>query len=98
MRRRASRSRSTTSTPATICELSAIDGEPRSATLNALKDSAVAVVPGEVFVVFLREHPDVACRLMVHLAGIIRSLNNRVVGLSATTVVQRVYGELVRMA
>ncbi len=79
-------------------ELSAIDGEARAATLYALEDCAVAVVPGEVFVAFLREHPEVARRLMLHLTGIIRSLNNRVVGLSATTVVQRVYAELLRIA
>ncbi len=79
-------------------ELSAIDGEARAATLYALEDCAVAVVPGEAFVAFLKEHPEVARRLMVHLTGIIRSLNNRVVGLSATTVVQGVYAELLRMA
>ena len=79
-------------------ELSAIDGEARTATLYALEDSVLAVVPGEDFVAFLREHPEVALSLMRDFARIIRSLNDRVVGLSTQTVVQRVYGELLRMA
>ncbi len=79
-------------------ELSAIDGEARSATLYTLEDSLLAIVPGDVFVAFMREHTDVAVRLMSHFASTIRTLNSRVVGLSTTTVIQRVYSEILQMA
>ena len=79
-------------------ELSAIDGEARSATLYTLQDSLLAIVPGDVFVEFMREHADVAVRLMSHFVSTIRMLNSRVVGLSTTTVIQRVYSEILQLA
>ena len=79
-------------------ELSAIDGEARSATLYTLEDSLLAIVPGNVFVGFMREHADVAVCLMSHFVSTIRTLNSRVVGLSTTTVIQRVYSEILQMA
>ncbi len=79
-------------------DLAAIDGGKRTATLYALEDSVLAVAPGDKFVDFVRKHPDVALRLARDFVHIIRSLNDRVVGLSSLTVVQRVYGELLRMA
>ncbi len=79
-------------------ELSAIDGGERTATLYALEDSVLAAAPGEKFVDFVREHPEVAFRLTRDFAHMVRTLNDRVVGLSTTTVVQRVYGELLRLA
>ena len=41
-------------------EFSAISAEPRSATVYALEDSVTAVVPGEAFIAFLRNRPEVA--------------------------------------
>ncbi len=79
-------------------ELSAIDGQARSATLYTLEDSVLAMVSADVFIEFLDEHPEVSLRLMRSLVGSIRSLNTRVVGLSSTTVIQRVFGELLQMA
>lgn len=79
-------------------ELSAIDGESRLATLYTLEDTLLAVVPGNVFVGFIREHTEIAVRLMSHFVSTIRMLNNRVVGLSTTSVVQRVYSEILQMA
>ena len=79
-------------------ELSAIDGAARSATLYTLEDSLLAIVPGDVFVEFMREHTDVAVRLMSLFVSTIRMLNSRVVGLSTTTVIQRVYSEILQLA
>ena len=79
-------------------ELSAIDGAARSATLYALEDTMLAVAPGDQFIQFMRDHHEVAVRLMVYLISVIRTLNGRVVGLSTTTVIQRVYNEILQMA
>ena len=81
-----------------VGELSAIDNGPRSASVYALEDSILAVVPKEVFLSYMRDYSDVLIHLMLHLVTTIRTLNNRVVGLSSTTVVQRVYEELLKIA
>lgn len=79
-------------------ELSAIDNSPRSATLYTLEDVLLAVAPGDAFIDYTRKYPDVALRLMEHFVGTIRTLNKRVVGLSTTTVIQRVYNEILQLA
>lgn len=79
-------------------ELSAIDGQARSATLYTLEDSVVAMVPADAFMEFLEANPDVSLRLMRFLVSTVRTLNSRVVGLSSTTVIQRVMSELLQMA
>ena len=79
-------------------ELSALDNMARSATLYTLEDSMLAIVSGDAFVEFMRGHPGMALRLMDYFVNMIRTLNSRVVGLSTTTVIQRVYGEILQMA
>ncbi len=81
-----------------IGEWSAIDGGPRSATIYALEDCIVAMAPKEVFLTYMRDYSDVLVRLMIHFVTTIRTLNDRVVGLSSTTVVQRVYEQLLEIA
>ncbi len=81
-----------------VGELSAIDGEPRSATLYALEDSILAMVPGDVFLSYMRDYTEVLVRMMQHFVKTIRGLNTRVVGLSSTTVVQRVYEQILEIA
>ncbi len=81
-----------------VGELSAIDNGPRSATVYALEDCILAIAPKEVFLSYMRNHSDVLVHLMLHLVITIRNLNTRVVGLSSTTVVQRVYEELLKIA
>lgn len=81
-----------------VGELSALDGQPRSATLVALEDTVLAVVPEDVFAGFVEAHPDVALRLMQHFVRDIRTLNDRIVGLSSTTVLQRVYEQILKLA
>ncbi len=79
-------------------ELSALDGEPRSATVYAVEDSVLAEVPAEEFATFLRDHPDVGLGILLAFVRFIRRLNERVVCLSCLTDVQRVYGELLQIA
>ena len=81
-----------------VGELSAIDNGPRSATIYALEDCIVAMAPKEVFLSYMRDYSDVLVRLMIHFVTTIRTLNNRVVGLSSTTVVQRVYEQLLEIS
>ena len=77
---------------------SAIDDGPRSATIYALEDCIVAMAPKEVFLTYMRDYSDVLVRLMIHFVTTIRTLNERVVGLSSTTVVQRVYEQLLNIS
>lgn len=77
-----------------VGELSAIAGGPRSATIYALEDCILAMAPKQVFLTYMRDYSDVLVHLMVHLVTTIRALNDRVIGLSSTTVVQRVYEKL----
>ena len=79
-------------------ELSAIDGAPRSATLYTLDNCLLAVVPGDEFINYTRVYPNVALKMMEHFVGMIRTLNKRVVGLSTTSDVQRVYIEVLQLA
>ena len=81
-----------------VGELSAIDNGPRSATIYALEDSIVAMAPKKVFLSYMNDYSEFLVRLMVHFVTTIRVLNNRGVGLSSTTVVQRVYEQLLDIA
>jgi len=79
-------------------ELSAIDGLARSASVVALVDTTLASLPRRGFRALLREYPDVAERVMLHLASLVRSLSARVVEFSTLAVQNRIQAELVRMA
>lgn len=81
-----------------VGEWSAIDNGPRSATIYTLEDSILAMAPKKVFLQYVHDHSDVLIRLMMHFVATIRTLNDRVVGLSSTTVVQRVYEQLLKIA
>ena len=80
----------------TFGELSAIDGQPRSASVIALDDSLVASLSRDDFTELLNEKPKVCFRLLAELARVVRSINDRVVDLSTLSPVQRIYGELLR--
>ena len=81
-----------------VGELSAIDGEARSATIYALEDSILAMVPKDVFLSYMRDYTEVLVRMMRHFVSTIRILNNRVVGLSSTSGVQLVYEQILEIA
>jgi CRP/FNR family cyclic AMP-dependent transcriptional regulator len=78
-------------------ELSAIDGQVRSASVVALEPSWVATLSRDRFWTVLREHPSVTEQLLRQLAALIRNLTERVVEFSTLAVRNRIQAELVRM-
>lgn len=79
-------------------ELSAVDGEPRSANVIALTEALLASLPGDAFRQMLSEHPELATRMMKYLAGLVRKLSDRVVEFSVLAVRNRIHAELLRLA
>jgi CRP/FNR family cyclic AMP-dependent transcriptional regulator len=79
-------------------ELSAIDGQARSASVVAVEPSCIASLSRERFWEVLREHPSVTEQLLRQLAALIRNLTERVVDFSTLAVRNRIQAELVRMA
>jgi CRP-like cAMP-binding protein len=79
-------------------ELSALDGQPRSADVVALKSGLLASLPPAAFRVLLQQEWTVNERVLLRLTGLARGLIDRVVDLSTLTVQQRVCLELLRLA
>jgi len=79
-------------------EIAALDGPPRSASVMAVEDTVLLVVPGKVFLEILARHPQVAFRVMQRLARIIRSADSRIMDLSTLAAQNRVQAELLRQA
>lgn len=79
-------------------ELAAIDGKPRSATVVALADTLLAIMPPETFRRLASEHPPIALTIMRRLAKVIRASTGRIMDLSTLAAHDRVYAELVRLA
>lgn len=82
----------------TFGEMSAIDGMPRSARALAIDNCLLATLDRASFVALMEDCPKVAISLLSRLTSLIRSLNKRVQSLSTLTPMQRIYGELVRLA
>ena len=81
-----------------VGELSAIDGEPRSASVEALEDCLVAALPSGPFHQLLLAQPVLAIELLKNLARIIRRNDERIAELSVLGAMPRVYRELLRLA
>lgn len=79
-------------------ELSAIDNEPRSASVLAAEQCLLAGMSPRLFGDLLRRHPELALRVLRRLALIIRTCDERIMDLSTLGAVQRVYVELLRLA
>jgi CRP-like cAMP-binding protein len=79
-------------------ELSAIDGAPRSASVESVEDCIVAIMRRQDFTDALAEHPPFMMAVMKHLTGQVRRLTNRVVEYSTLNVRHRVQAELLRLA
>ena len=79
-------------------ELSALDGQPRSARVMTLDNCLLASLPSTAFLQLVEECPKLATALLQRFAGLIRSLNRRVYSLSTLSPAQRIYTELVRLA
>jgi CRP-like cAMP-binding protein len=81
-----------------VGELSALDGEARSATLVAVTDCTIASLSAEAFGELLERDASIAVALLRHLSKIIRTGDERIAELSVLGAVQRVYRELLRLA
>ena len=79
-------------------ELAPLDSSPRTATVLAISDAVVAVMPGRVFLKILHDHPGAAMFLLKLLAARIRDLDNRVFEFSTLSVQERIDRELLRLA
>jgi CRP/FNR family transcriptional regulator, cyclic AMP receptor protein len=79
-------------------ELAALDSQPRSANIVAIEPTTVASLTHETFRELLHEHPEVASRILVHMAQIIRASTERIMDLSTLGANNRVYAELLRLS
>ena len=79
-------------------ENAAIDGKPRSATVISLASTTVAIMSPEAFQDLLIQFPKVALSLMVRMATIIRTSNERIMDLSTLGANNRVYAEILRLS
>lgn len=79
-------------------ELAAIDGRPRSASVLAMEESLLAIMPGGAFIKIVTHHPPVAHAMMERLAEIVRASTDRIMDLSTVGAHNRVYAEIVRLA
>ena len=79
-------------------ELSAIDGQTRSATVVAETKCVLAVLEGEEFRRLVLSFPQISIALLRRLSGIIRQSDERITDLSSLGAAQRVCLELLRMA
>lgn len=79
-------------------EVAAIDGGPRSADVQALEPSLLAVLPPALFAALLETEPGVARQVLQRLTALVRSLSERVIELSTLGVTQRLQAELLRLA
>ena len=79
-------------------EISAIDGEPRSATVLATRPCLIAALPPDRFAELLERHPPAAWQVMRRLTRIIRTCDERIMDLSILGAVARVQREILRLA
>ena len=79
-------------------ELSALDGQPRSASVMALESALIAALPQERFLALVQTHGSVSFKLLRGLAGIIRNSTDRIMDLSTLAANNRVQADLLRQA
>jgi len=79
-------------------EVAALDERPRSADVIALDTTLLASMAPRVFRKLLVGEPVLGERVMKRLAGLVRSLSERVVDLSTLGVQNRIHAEILRLA
>ena len=82
----------------TFGELAAIDNQPRSTHVRALKDTEVLVLSGTGFREILSTYPQIALSVLEKMGNIVRFLCDRVYEYGAFDTSRRVRAELVRLA
>ncbi len=78
-------------------EFAAIDGLPRSAWVITKSPATIAVLPGNLFIETVTEHPPSALRLLQRLSSIIRQGNEQIRDVSLLSAEQRIGLELLRL-
>ena len=79
-------------------ELSALDGEPRSATATALEDVDSLIVTTDAFRAFIETHPKVALRLLETISRRLRDADDKRIEFGALDTVGRVAKRLIELA
>ncbi|TPP09684.1 Crp/Fnr family transcriptional regulator [Rhizobium glycinendophyticum] len=79
-------------------EQAAVDDLARSASLMAVSDASVTVIPYAVFHDILQQRPDVALGLLQHLSRRIRGMNDRLSEMSFLDTKHRLYNTLLRLS
>lgn len=79
-------------------EYAAIDGRPRSASVEARTNCLVASIPAAVFRELLETEPKLAKKLFEHFVSEIRELTTRVYEFSTLAVRHRIHAEILRLA
>ena len=78
-------------------EFSAIDGEPRSATVIAIEPCLIGRMTAVDFVATLLAHPELHMRLTESLVAKARSMSRRIYEFSTLAVRNRIHAELLRL-
>ncbi|MFO1073185.1 MAG: Crp/Fnr family transcriptional regulator [Geminicoccaceae bacterium] len=81
-----------------VGELAALDGQPRSASVEAVGECLVASLGNGPFEELLLRQPQVAVILLKSMAAVIRRSDERIAELSVLGAMPRVYRELQRLA
>jgi CRP-like cAMP-binding protein len=79
-------------------ELSAIDGSPRSVSVEATEPSTIAIMKRQSFLQACEKHPEFAMALLRHLTQMVRTLTTRIFEFSTLAVRNRIRLELARLA
>ncbi|SFW31937.1 Crp/Fnr family transcriptional regulator [Nitrosovibrio sp. Nv17] len=79
-------------------ELTAIDGQARSANVVARSDALVAIMPASDFLDLLQSNPRISLAILKRLTRHVRRLTERVFDYSTLSVRDRIHVELLRLA
>lgn len=79
-------------------ELSAIDSQPRSASVECIEPCIAAVMRQPNFLAAIANHPQFTMAVLKHLTGQVRVLTTRIFEFSTMAVRQRLRAELLRLA
>ncbi len=79
-------------------EFAAIDGGPRSASVEVLKPSLIGSMSAQKFRAALIDDPELSLALLLQLTGEVRRLTARVLEFSTLAVANRIQSELLRLA
>jgi CRP/FNR family transcriptional regulator len=83
---------------ALIGELAMIDGLPRSATVQAVRDCSLSFISRAAFTALLRQHPELHTEIMATLAARLRQSDEDMIASSFLTVRARVARALLQFA